>query len=172
MRVLLTGFMGAGKTAVGMRLAERLELPFLDLDEIIEEVSGTSVREIFASQGEDEFRRRERLALKQALESPEGIVAAGGGTLVEARNRELVHGRAVTVWLNTPLEVIESRLDRGDRASRPLYGDLSQVRELFQRRLPAYRLADLTIDVGVEDSIDQIAERLIPMLREAQCATL
>ena len=94
MRVLLTGFMGAGKTAVGMRLAERLELPFVDLDEIIEETSGASIREIFESQGEDEFRRRERVALKKTLESPEGIVATGGGTLVAARNRELIR------WIN------------------------------------------------------------------------
>ena len=171
MRVLLTGFMGTGKTAVGKRLAERLGLPFIDLDEIIEEASGASIREIFERQGEDEFRRRERAALKKALDMPEGIVATGGGTLVDASNRQLVRGHALTVWLNTPLQVIESRLHRGDRDSRPLFGDLSRVRELFRRRLPAYRQADLTIDIGVEDSVDQIADRLIPMLREAQCVT-
>jgi len=170
-RILLTGFMGAGKTAVGRRLAERLELPFLDLDEIIEEDSGSSIRRIFESHGEEEFRRRERAALEKVLELPEGIVATGGGTLVEERNRELARGRALSVWLNTPLELIESRLDAGDRGTRPLYGELSEMRVLFRGRLPAYRQADLSIAVGVEESVDQIAGRLILMLQEAQCAT-
>jgi shikimate kinase len=170
MRVLLTGFMGAGKTTVGQRLAELLELPFFDLDEVIELTAGMSIRRIFETRGESAFRVLESEALERMLEGPDAVVATGGGTLVRAENMDRSRGRAVSVWLNTPLEVIDSRLDSGGKRQRPLFKELSEMEVLMEHRLPAYRKADLRIDIDGEESVDDIVSRLIAALEEATCA--
>jgi shikimate kinase len=171
MRVLLTGFMGAGKTTVGRRLAQRLELPFFDLDEVIAETAGMSVQEIFESQGEETFRKLESDALERMLELRNVTVATGGGTLVSAENSARVRGRAVVVWLDPSLDVIRTRLGGEGREERPLYGEPQEMEELLKSRLPTYRQADLRIGIGGPESVDDVVDRLIAALEENQCAT-
>jgi shikimate kinase len=171
MRVLLTGFMGAGKTTVGKRLAEILELPFFDLDEVVEVTAGMSIRRIFETRGEANFRALESEALERMLEAPDAVVATGGGTLVRVENMDRIRGRAVSVWLNTPLDVIDRRLDHEKKRQRPLFEELSEMEDLMEHRLPAYRKADLKIDTDGDESVDEIVSRLIAALEEAACAT-
>jgi shikimate kinase len=171
MKVLLTGFMGTGKTTVGRRLAERLERPFFDLDSVVEEMVGVSVREIFDTQGEEAFRKLEKVALQSLLETEGAIVATGGGTLTREENIALVRGRGLTVWLDAPLEVIEGRLDRRMKQERPLFASLAEMRALFTDRQPAYRQADMRIEIDGGDSVEQIVSRLIGILEEVECAT-
>ena len=171
MKVLLTGFMGSGKTTVGRRLAERLDLPFYDLDQMIEEQAGRCVREIFETDGEEEFRRLERSALEAVLELPRAVVATGGGTLVDRENLERSRGCAVSVWLDAPIEVIESRLDESQRHARPLLREPAAARDLLRDRVPAYSEANVRLAVEAGESVDQIVERLLVLLEETSCAT-
>lgn len=109
----LTGFMGSGKSTVGRLLARRLVWNFLDLDAVVAREAGRPVPGIFAAEGEEGFRRRERHALRQVVQKPRAVVALGGGTLTDPANRELCAGAATVVWLDVPLAVVRERLEGG-----------------------------------------------------------
>lgn len=160
MRVYLTGFMGAGKTTVGGLLARRLEWPFVDLDARVEESAGMTVRDLFASRGEAAFRALEHQALAATLELEDAVVATGGGTLTFAANRDLVRNRGLVVWLNPPFAVIRERIGVLGKGDRPLFRDQQQAAALFQERLPAYRTADVTLDVGTAEQPQEVAGRI------------
>lgn len=170
MRIFLTGFMGAGKTTVGRALAQRLAVPFIDLDDDIEAQAGLTVRELFAQCGEPEFRRRERAALERSLELSDVVVATGGGTLTFAENRERVAGLGTVVWLNPPFDVIVARLGGTGKRDRPLFRDDEQAWALFHERLPAYRQCDLRVDVAAGELPEEVASRIMLSLR-FPCAT-
>ena len=170
MKIVLTGFMGAGKTTVGRAVAERLGVGFVDLDDVLEQAAGRSVREIFEDAGEEEFRRLERTALARILDGSDAVIATGGGTLANRDALLPVADQTVSVWLNLALDVIERRLDAQGREQRPLFEDAARVRALYRRRLPFYRRADLRIDVGADESAEDVADRLVRMLGESRCA--
>ncbi|MCL4837928.1 MAG: dephospho-CoA kinase [Thermoanaerobaculia bacterium] len=172
-RLLLTGFMGAGKTTVGERLAARLGCPFVDLDREVEEAAGQGVAEIFAAHGEARFRELERRALEAALAAPEVVVATGGGTLTLPDNLELVAGRGgLVVWLHVPFPVIVARLGGVDRPDRPLFRSETEAFALYHRRLEAYRRADLRVDVDAAATPEEVVGRILLQLpRRQPCAT-
>lgn len=128
--VFLLGFMGAGKTTLGKRLAYRLGLPFTDLDDLLTEQYGQSIPEMFATVGEAVFRKRERAALQQ-LAAQAGIVSLGGGTPCYADNMDWLLKHGYTIYLRVPVGMLIARL-AVVRAGRPL---LSQVPE---DQLPAF----------------------------------
>jgi len=169
--VVLTGFMGAGKTTVGEALARALALPFVDLDREIEAESGRSVREIFAESGEPEFRRLERRRLELALAAGDRVIAAGGGTLVEPANLELARARGVVVWLNPPFATLMARIGPLGKLDRPLFRDETAAFDLYRSRLDAYRRADLRIDVDAREEPDEVAARIALRLAEMPCST-
>lgn len=145
--LVLIGLPGAGKTVVGRRLAERLDVPFHDLDELIEQRSGRTITRIFAEDGEPAFRAAERQAMADVLNGEPSVVAAGGGwaaqpgALAEARNI----GRPLIVYLWTTAETAARRVGNGE--GRPLLAGnpLPTLTRLLRERDPAYRGADLTI---------------------------
>lgn len=144
--VALVGLMGAGKSTVGRRLANRLGLDFVDSDDEIEKAAGLSVADIFALHGEEEFRRVEHKVLDRLLKGPARVLATGGGAYLNEKTRELMREQAVTVWLNADLETLWKRVSR--RSHRPLLRrpDAKEVlADLFQQRRPIYELADITV---------------------------
>jgi shikimate kinase len=161
-RIVLTGFMGAGKTTVGRQLAAALGWKFVDLDALIEERTGLTVPAIFAEKGEPAFRRLESVALSVALGRKNIVLALGGGTPEQLTNRLLLEQtpRTLTVYLHAPLEVLTARcLAQKDGAERPvLAANKADIAQRFATRLPHYRrLATVTIDTAATSMEDTAA---------------
>jgi shikimate kinase/3-dehydroquinate synthase len=145
-RVVLVGFMAAGKSTIGARLARRLGWDFLDMDRRIEERLGLSVAEAFARLGEPAFRAEEEAVARELQGREALVVAAGGGAFAEQRTRALLRTDALCVWLRVPLAVIEARI--GLRSDRPLAANRARIPALYALREPSYALADAVVDVG------------------------
>ena len=111
--IALVGPMGAGKSTVGRRLAEKLGREFYDSDTEIEKAAGLSISEIFSRHGEADFRRGEKQVLRRLLELPPHVLATGGGAYIDAETRALMKEKAVTVWLSADLETLWRRVKAG-----------------------------------------------------------
>src|SRR6185436_15828506 len=166
MRIYLTGFMGSGKSTVGLRLAERLGAPFVDLDEEVEQRAGMRVREIFEQHGEPAFRGLEQEALRATAELPDVVVATGGGTVMFEANEQWIRVHGLSVWLNPAFATIVRRIGGLGKQDRPLFRDEAQALALYRERLPAYRRADLTVDVRPEEQAEEVATRIALRLME------
>jgi shikimate kinase len=171
MHVYLTGFMGAGKTSVGRILAARLGWGFVDLDELIEKRASMTISEIFERLGEPKFRRMEESALRQIAESESTVVATGGGTMIEPKNRQIFKERGVTVWLDIPLSTVVKRLAGQDAEKRPLFSDLERVAELYENRLVDYETSDVHIEIEPETHVQDVAESVRKILETRRCDT-
>jgi shikimate kinase len=147
--VALIGMMGAGKSTVGRRLANRLGASFHDADSEIEAAAGCTINEIFARFGETEFREGERRVIVRLLEGAPHVLATGGGAVLDAVTRARIAENAVSVWLRAPVELLLARVER--RNSRPLLKG-GNVREKLERLLaerePFYEQADIVIDAA------------------------
>ena len=149
--VVLIGLMGAGKSAVGRRLARSLSLPFIDADEEIAKAAGRSIEDIFATFGEPAFRDGERRVIARLLEGPPAVVATGGGAFMDEQTRARIRGSAVSVWLRADLDVLVERTSRRD--TRPLLksGDPRETLDrLMRQRHPVYAEADIVVDSRAE----------------------
>ena len=162
--LVLVGLMGAGKSSVGKRLAQRLGLPFVDADNEIEAAAGCTIEEIFARHGEAAFRDGERRVIARLLEGPRQVLATGGGAFMDPATRAKIRAHGTSIWLKADLDVLVRRCAR--RPNRPLLlqGDPRQVLErLMRERYPVYAGADLTIDSGEQPHelvVESIVERL------------
>ena len=123
----LIGYMGSGKTTLGRAVAARTGIRFIDLDDYIEEREGCTIREIFASRGEEAFRAIEREALAEVSALSDTLVACGGGTPPLSGQQEVVDSRGATVYLPAPPSSLLSRPE-GGRAKRPLHASLADAR--------------------------------------------
>jgi thiamine-phosphate diphosphorylase len=166
-KIWLVGFMGSGKTTIGRILARRLSLPFFDLDAEIEATSGKTVRAIFESEGEPEFRRRERVFVEGSAAMPEGVIATGGGTFALEPNRKLIQKAGVSVFLDPPFEILAARA--AGKPDRPLFQDAVQAKRLLDERLPFYRIAALAVPLTGLESPEAAAEMLLEKLEERAC---
>lgn len=162
--IVLTGMMGAGKTAIAAELGVILDRRVVDLDVRIEEDNGLSIRDIFETFGQAAFRERERVAF-EALVRAEGIevVALGGGAFIEpAFRRVLGMTDALTVYLHATADVLGERL-QSERDSRPLLSTPdweARLRELYAVRDPIYRSAELIVETGGR-SVEEIAQEIV-----------
>jgi len=152
-RIYLIGFMGSGKSSTGRALARHLDLPFLDLDEVIERACGLTIPQLFARRGEDSFRRLEAKVLRSTVDYPEAVIACGGGTPCQHGNLEWMNKHGLTVYLNSPVEVLLERLEHAAE-ERPLLKDKTpEEREAFIRqklteRLPYYEKASVLFETS------------------------
>jgi shikimate kinase/3-dehydroquinate synthase len=146
----LAGFMGAGKSSKGSRLAERLHRPFVDLDQELERRTGKAIAELFAEAGESGFRAvEEETALELLGRGEPHVMALGGGAVLSGATRSTLAERALTVWLDVDLDVAWSRVEG---TGRPLAADEQRFRALYEERAPIYAtVADARVD---EDSDD------------------
>ena len=166
--VALIGFMGAGKTTIAQRLAPLLKRPLLDLDTVIESMATQTIPEIFAREGEEGFRRRERDALRQALSVRPSVLAVGGGTVVDPANRSFLRGNSVVIWLDPEFAVLRSRLEREEPPSRPLVGKLGPAglaRLYTERRISYAAAAHLRVNVGQKSPLS-LARALVARLSQ------
>jgi shikimate kinase len=166
-RLILTGFMGAGKSTIGRLLAARLGWDFLDLDAHLEQRTGTTIAEIFALHGEARFRRLESSALASALSLRNTVIALGGGTPEGLTNRLLLEQTpgTLTVFLDAPFPILFDRCVLQDIA-RPILADPDHALARFAQRRPLYlRLSKLAVETAAltpADTVDQLILLLNP----------
>ena len=165
-RIVLTGFMGAGKTTVGRMLAAHIGWTFIDLDQHIETRTGLSVPEIFALHGEPHFRRTESSALASALTRPNVILALGGGTPELLTNRLLIEQTpgTVTIFLDAPFPTLFDRCVLQE-ISRPVLAEPALAQARFLERHPFYRrLAKHTIETSSSEPAETVAAILLALV--------
>ena len=164
-RIVITGFMGAGKTTVALALARLLDCASLDLDDLIAAREGRTPQRLIDEDGEDAFRDAETRALREALESGGArIIATGGGTWTLERNRAIVAARGcLTVWLDAPFELCWQRIQTTDN-SRPFARDKVEAEKLYRRRRDLYALAEFHLLVTPEETPARLAEKIRPAL--------
>lgn len=157
--IALVGPMGAGKTSVGRRLAERFGLRFVDADREVEAQTGASVATVFACEGEPGFRRRERAVLADLLQDEGVLLATGGGAVLDAGNRALLRARAFVVHLHADVPAQLERLARDRTRPLLLQGDReAALHRLAHERAPLYaEVADLRYDTGGQSCSDAAA---------------
>ncbi|MEK6280628.1 MAG: shikimate kinase [Acidobacteriota bacterium] len=163
--IVITGFMGSGKTTVAIALARLLGCAALDLDEMIKEREHRSPREIIEQDSEDRFREIETHLLAQLLtDSPVCVVALGGGTWTIAHNRTLLaeHG-SLTVWLDAPFDLCWKRIETSGQL-RPLAPSYETARKRYQERLDVYGLADHRVPISESESAEEIASKITALI--------
>lgn len=163
--IVLSGFMGAGKTEVGRAVARLAGLAFIDLDAEIEKRSGMSIPDIFETLGEPEFRRRETGAIREVSARQQVVIATGGGAVINPENVAQLRKSGVVICLTASVETILRRLGSGE--NRPLLntGNPEQrIRELLAERQPFYEQADIIITTDgktpqtvAEEVVDRVA---------------
>ncbi len=164
--IVLVGMMGAGKSAIGRRLAARLRLPFVDADHEIEMAAGMSISDIFAVHGEAGFRDGEARVIARLLDGGPIVLATGGGAFMREETRARIKAKGVTIWLKADVDVILRRVKR--RNNRPLLqaGDPAVIIErLCAERHPVYAEADLTV-ISRDVSHDKVVEDCAAALAE------
>lgn len=164
--IVMVGMMGAGKTAVGKALAAALGVPFIDSDAEIEQAANMSIAEIFERDGEPFFRLKESQVIERLLSGPQCVLSAGGGAYVNAGNRQMISDQAVAVWLNADLDVLWNRVRH--KTTRPLLkaSNPKQVlKDLLDKRVPTYALADVRVTAEASYSIEETTEKVLEALR-------
>ena len=163
--VVMVGMMGAGKTAVGRALAERLGVPFLASDAEIEAAANMTVPEIFTRDGEAFFRRKESQVIARLLVEERGVLSTGGGAFLSEENRRLISEKGASVWLDASCDVLWQRVRHRD--SRPLLrteNPRATLQSLFDQRRQFYEKADLAVQSDGQASIEQMVDRVLEAL--------
>jgi shikimate kinase len=156
--VYLVGFMGAGKSAVGRRLAGLLRRPFHDLDQGIEQREGKSVAQIFREHGEAHFRALESQELERLSTFEDAVIAVGGGTYCRLDNHDLMERTGITIWLDASIDILYARCCRLPE-SRPLLAPKEEMARLRELRRPFYSRARFHFETG-DAPVDELARRI------------
>ncbi len=163
-RIYLVGFMASGKTTIGRRIAERLGLPFVDLDSEIERAAGRTIRALFEESGEAAFREREAVFLEGTGSLPAAVVATGGGSFAQERQRRAIGRLGTPVFLDASLETVSSRL--AGKTDRPLFQSPEQLAALFAARAPFYRMAAVRVALSGAETVEEAADRVLTALED------
>jgi len=164
--VFLVGFMGAGKSTVGTLVAQKMGMPFVDLDRTVESADGRAISRIFAEDGEARFRQLEAAALSSLAEAPSSVVACGGGVVTRDENRGVLRSLGTVVYLRVTVEEMLARV--GDDPSRPLLaggGGVLAATALLDARESLYSaVSDVVIDT-VDRTPESVADEIVSFLR-------
>jgi shikimate kinase len=167
----LIGFMGTGKTSVGRIVADTLHFTFLDTDELIESQTGKSITEIFAQQGEDQFRELERLVVEDLATRTKTVIATGGGLPVHGDNLASLKSHSLTICLWSSPEKIYEQVRH--QSHRPLLKDpnpVAKIRQLLAARKPFYKQADVLVNTE-RRSAKEVAQQVIHQFNLAQAGS-
>ena len=172
--IVLVGIMGVGKSTIGKRLSQYLDIPFVDADKEIEKAAGMDIQDIFDQFGEEAFRSGEKKVIKRLMTEGQKILATGGGAFMNEEIRADIAESGVSVWLNADLEILMKRIQR--RANRPLLkteDPEATMVALLEERNPVYALSDIHIesrtvsrDVIAGEVVDLLAEKLPEIAEE------
>lgn len=158
--IYIVGFMGSGKTTIGRMFADEIGWRFGDLDEDIEHAQRRSISDIFATSGEEEFRRIEFEALQKRVRAVcrgvPTVLALGGGAFTRPETIKLLHENGITVWIDTAFDVVRKRVQGSEH--RPLARDLEKFERLYRERREFYAQAEFTVAVSVNDSRAALAD--------------
>jgi shikimate kinase len=164
--LVLVGLMGVGKSTVGRRLARRLGLSFVDSDAAIEDAAGYPAAEIFERFGEQDFRDGERRLVARLVEGEIRVIATGGGAYVDPNTRKLLNERAITVWLDAPVEILAERTSRRDTRAQLRNGNAKAVlQKLDEERRPSYAEAHIHVKSG-DGAHSDVVEAIIAALKD------
>ena len=163
--IVLVGMMGAGKSTVGTRLAKKLKVSFYDTDNLVQEMAGCSIDDIFKYAGEDFFRAKERQVIEELLNLTNCVISTGGGAFVDDINRKIIKEKSISIWLRADYDIILERVSR--RNTRPTLREGNKadlVDQLIKERYPLYEEADICVNSGdgphmiiVDDIIKKIS---------------
>ncbi len=175
MNIFLTGYRATGKSSVAGRIADQLGWAWLDTDDQIEQLAGSSIAEIFAQQGEAGFRELEHQVIQLSCQQDQQVLALGGGAIIAERNRELLQNKGPIIWLTAEAETILERLaaDTSTRSRRPdltAAGGIDEIRHLLSERTPVYReSASFTV---ATDSLTpaEVADLIIEWIQRQQAS--
>jgi len=181
MHIVLIGYRGCGKSAVGRHLADRLQVPFYDTDALVEQLAGKCIRTIVEEKGWPHFRRIESEVIRKLALLQDGVIATGGGAVLDETNCRILKAHGLVIWLAADMRTMIHRM-RGDAMSKERRPPLThsdsrrEAEELLEQRTTIYRrLADTCIDTTGK-SIDEIArevsqffEKTVLSKREATC---
>jgi shikimate kinase len=161
--IALIGFMAVGKSAVGRKLARRLQRQFVDLDKTIEKSEGIKVRDIFDNKGEAYFRQLEKQTLARVLQENRQVIATGGGVVLDEGNLRVLQERSLVVYLTANTATIVRRAGSGKQRPLLMATDKAQrIDELLQQRRRFYTKADIEIDTS-DLTVDEVVEKIIAL---------
>ena len=166
--IVMVGLMGAGKTSVGRALARKLGVPFVDSDKEIEAAAGCSVVDIFSMYGEAEFRRVEQRIIARLMETPPlvKVISTGEGAFITPAVREMVTGRALTIWLKAGLDLLVKRTNFRDTRPQLLHADSRKIlAQLINERYSTYALADITVETR-DESLRKTLGKVIRVIEQ------
>ncbi len=165
--ILLVGMMGCGKTTLGKVLSRRLNLPFIDSDKEIEKASGCSISDLFATYGEEEFRRgEERIMARLLTESKPCVLSSGGGAFLSLKTQAIAKKHAISVWIRADVDLLSHRTEgRKHRPLVPAKDNKKAIERLVKECYPLYANADLTLDTHPEP-ISKTVQRLLKLLTQ------
>jgi shikimate kinase len=164
--VVLVGLMGVGKSTVGRRLARRLGLSFVDSDAEIEDAAGYPAAEIFERYGERDFRDGERRLVARLIDGDVRVIATGGGAYIDPGTRKLLNERAITIWLDAPVDILAERTARRDTRAQLRNGDPKSVlQRLSQERRPSYEEAHIHVRSG-DGAHSDVVEAIVQALEK------
>jgi len=167
--IILIGYRGTGKSAVGKKLAEKLQMPFYDMDELIEDATGRSIQEMVTENGWAYFREREREMVRKLTAFQRSIIATGGGAVMDEGNADILKKHGILIWLNADVKTIVGRIqdDLNSKERRPSFskdGIIQETEDVLKLRIPVYsRLADFSIDT-TNKNIDEIVSSICHFL--------
>ncbi len=169
MHIVLIGYRGTGKSAVGRRLADKLRMPFYDTDELVERAAGMSIRDMIAEEGWVYFRKRESEVIRKLALLQRGVVATGGGAVMDQGNCDILKKYGLLIWLTAEVMTMVERMrdDATSKERRPslLHDDtFRETEDVLKERLPLYRwLADFSLDTKGKN-IDEIVNAVCEFL--------